>query len=433
MELPRRELDAYDERLSRLEREAMEHVRQRVSAYTGRFPGATPEEAREFAKQCVSDAVDAYGDASAAEAADMYEALAKASGVEVRPALVDTSDVSRFVDDDVRYRMRRFLEGDFEEFARLCGQLASDQVSRRANQTMRRNCRRDGLKWARVPMGGETCDFCLMLASRGFVYKSASTAGEGNHYHRSCRCKIVPGFKGMKVAGYDPDALYSDYLDGKFGTFARKKRGGGSVTVSHEEAYRRMAEFKERLASARTLEELDSIADEAGEWFKSLRFSGDRSSREQARDTVLSILRSAASRRHGELTAVEGRGIVTYTKPRSELLEHEKVGIDWLSARGYDVETIPEDGSAAVNLDIRMDGAEWEMKNVTNAGSSVENQLARAKKKFWKLGRPGEANIVITSVKASDAIDKIAKSVREKGGYKKAIVISGDSIEIIEK
>jgi len=41
--------------------------------------------------------------------------------------------------------------------------------------------------WRRIPEAG-ACAFCLMLATRGAVYSSARTAGEGNAYHRHCRC-----------------------------------------------------------------------------------------------------------------------------------------------------------------------------------------------------------------------------------------------------
>ena len=41
--------------------------------------------------------------------------------------------------------------------------------------------------WRRVPEAG-ACDFCLMLATRGAVYRTAQTAGDGNDYHRHCRC-----------------------------------------------------------------------------------------------------------------------------------------------------------------------------------------------------------------------------------------------------
>lgn len=89
--------------------------------------------------------------------------------------------------------------------------LARDQVRRAANRTMRHNAARDGRGYARVPMGGEACGFCIMLASRGFVYRSAQTAGEGNHYHSDCRCKVIPGFGGMTVEGYDPSEYARRY------------------------------------------------------------------------------------------------------------------------------------------------------------------------------------------------------------------------------
>lgn len=42
--------------------------------------------------------------------------------------------------------------------------------------------------WRRVPEPG-ACPFCLMLATRGAVYKSDRTAGNGNKYHRHCHCR----------------------------------------------------------------------------------------------------------------------------------------------------------------------------------------------------------------------------------------------------
>ena len=105
------------------------------------------------------------------------------------------------------------------------------EVRRTANLTIERNCKRDPLKpkWARVPqvtmttyapwskergvthdkflaMTG-TCMFCTMLASRGFTYQSAETAG---HSHPDCNCRIVPSWdkKNPAVDGYDPDKYY---------------------------------------------------------------------------------------------------------------------------------------------------------------------------------------------------------------------------------
>ena len=61
-----------------------------------------------------------------------------------------------------------------------------------------------GLGWARVLTGADNCSFCVMLASRGPVYESASAAGRVsassrwgdakgwvNRYHDHCDCAVV--------------------------------------------------------------------------------------------------------------------------------------------------------------------------------------------------------------------------------------------------
>ena len=214
--LTRKLLSSYDSRLATLEGAAYDYASGRVSAFLAEFPKATAEQVREFAIGAVDAAVSAYGDGASGIAAELYEGMAEAAGRRVKSALIDTSDVSGYVEREVRYQLRKWLAGDSEGFAEACGKKAKDQVQRRANQTMRINAKRDGLRYARVPMGGETCTFCAMLASNGFYYKSAKMAGEGNHYHENCRCKVIPGFDGMEVEGYDPDewlARWGAYQD----------------------------------------------------------------------------------------------------------------------------------------------------------------------------------------------------------------------------
>ena len=80
---------------------------------------------------------------------------------------------------------------------------------------------KERVRYARVPTGIETCAFCVMLASRGFVYLSAATAGDRDgdgiddgHYHANCDCIIVPSFTPKddpRIEGYDPDELYEQY------------------------------------------------------------------------------------------------------------------------------------------------------------------------------------------------------------------------------
>ena len=211
MNLSRQELNKYDSRLGKLEGEAFSYVSSQVGAYIERYPGDTVDEIRDYAIECAIYAVAAFGDAAATAAAELYDALAVASGVKLKPALVDSSDPAQFIDSRIRYQVGKLLDGDAHEFARQCGMVAKEQVARRANETMRVNAKRDGLRYARVPMGGETCTFCAKLASRGFEYRSAKSAGEGHKYHNNCRCKVVPGFKGLRVDGYDPDEWYDTW------------------------------------------------------------------------------------------------------------------------------------------------------------------------------------------------------------------------------
>ena len=92
-------------------------------------------------------------------------------------------------------------------------------IRRTSNQCVLENIkdRSKHLKFARVPTGLETCAFCFMLASRGFVYWSRATAGEFDHYHSNCNCRIVPGFDDVdpdsQVEGYEPSKYYKQYED----------------------------------------------------------------------------------------------------------------------------------------------------------------------------------------------------------------------------
>lgn len=211
MVLTRQALSEYDARIQKLGDAAYDTVYRRVTQFVKRFPGASVERVRDFTIESVSYAVSVYGDAASTCAADLYDEMAEASGAKLPPAILDTSDVTGYIEKEVRYQAGKYIAGKGEEFASAVAAKATDQVSRRANETMRRNAKRDGLRYARVPMGGETCTFCIMLASRGFVYKSAKTAGEGSHFHAHCRCKVVPQFdkrgRETKVEGYDPDEL----------------------------------------------------------------------------------------------------------------------------------------------------------------------------------------------------------------------------------
>lgn len=95
-----------------------------------------------------------------------------------------------------------------EEAAQKLGEQAKYMTDRESFETLVREIDSRQQRFARVPSGRETCGFCMMLASRGFVYRSAEKASA---FHRYCDCVLVPGYPGLEIAGYDPDALYQRY------------------------------------------------------------------------------------------------------------------------------------------------------------------------------------------------------------------------------
>ena len=91
--------------------------------------------------------------------------------------------------------------------ARLVKQVGAD--------TTLKNAERDGAQFAWVPHG-DTCAFCIALASRGWQYKSkkAMRNGHAEHIHAHCDCEYAVRFDGKStVAGYDPDKYLEEYYD----------------------------------------------------------------------------------------------------------------------------------------------------------------------------------------------------------------------------
>lgn len=78
-----------------------------------------------------------------------------------------------------------------------------------------------GLGWARTSVGTTTCSFCLMLISRGPVYRSRKTAGAMKQFHNKCDCVVVPVFDVNSFPGRDEwlaaEKLWADSTAGKSG------------------------------------------------------------------------------------------------------------------------------------------------------------------------------------------------------------------------
>ena len=148
--------------------------------------------------------VTKYGEGSAELACQMYDALAAAAKAGVPAAEpAQTAAYSEVA------RMVQATKQSLPQMQRGVSRL----VKRAGADTTLKNALRDGAEWAWVPQG-DTCAFCLTLASRGWqkASQAAIKGGHAEHIHANCDCEYAIRFDGRSaVAGYDPDEYLRRY------------------------------------------------------------------------------------------------------------------------------------------------------------------------------------------------------------------------------
>ena len=151
--------------------------------------------------------VTKYGEGSAELACQMYDALAEAANAGVpaaEPATpADYGEVARMVNATKNQNPANLPNG------------VSRLVKRAGADTTLKNAVRDGAEWAWVPHG-DTCPFCITLASNGWQKASSKVlkGGHANHIHANCDCEFAIRFDHKtSVAGYDPEKYLKQYRD----------------------------------------------------------------------------------------------------------------------------------------------------------------------------------------------------------------------------
>lgn len=148
--------------------------------------------------------VTKYGEGSAELACQMYDALAAAAKAGV-PAAEPAEPASYG-------EIARMVQATKASPPQM-QQGVSRLVKRAGADTTLKNALRDGAEFAWVPQG-DTCAFCLTLASRGWqkASQAAIKGGHAEHIHANCDCEYAIRFDGRStVAGYDPDEYLRRY------------------------------------------------------------------------------------------------------------------------------------------------------------------------------------------------------------------------------
>lgn len=157
--------------------------------------------------------VQTYGNASATMAAMMYDAIVELEGL-VYPAaelsyLPDYGDVAKTVNGVLKTSLNEDeLAGAIYRLVKMVGQ-----------DTLLYNANRDRAQFAWIP-SGDTCAFCIMLASRGWqnMSKNALKNGHAEHIHSNCDCTyMIRHTSDLNIQGYDPEE-YREMYDANPGT-----------------------------------------------------------------------------------------------------------------------------------------------------------------------------------------------------------------------
>lgn len=149
-----------------------------------------------------------YGEAAAALAAEIYDAVAVASGASI-PAAVPAktatiSEVAKAINGTIKTGNQTIVSDSVYRLVKMAG----------VDTTMQ-NALRDGAEWAWIPQG-ETCAFCLTLASRDWqrASRKAIKGGHAEHIHANCDCTYAVRFNSStNVEGYTPKRYLRMYED----------------------------------------------------------------------------------------------------------------------------------------------------------------------------------------------------------------------------
>ena len=187
---------AYTQQLAKLNKKAGQLMADYIAAHGTRDTDALIAYAYAL--------VTKYGEGSAELACQMYDALAAAAKAGVpaaEPAQpASYGEVARMV-QATKASQPQMQQG------------VSRLVKRAGADTTLKNALRDGAEFAWIPQG-DTCAFCLTLASRGWqkASQAAIKGGHAEHIHANCDCEYAIRFDGRStVAGYDPDEYLRRY------------------------------------------------------------------------------------------------------------------------------------------------------------------------------------------------------------------------------
>lgn len=213
--LSRQELQRYSNQLLQIQEASLSDL-DRILRRAQTMPA---NEAITFLQRMISSIVDGRGLVCAEAAARFYEQSRRAAiGGSYRSSLA-TSLPREQIAQNLHWATLPLADGEFARARSRLQRTVGRMVVTRAHNTIGQNVRRDHSLYARVPMGDNPCSFCVMQASRGFVFYTP----DFDKWHDNCMCRSVPQWgDNPQIEGYDPEAYYDEYKKAYDATPSRK-------------------------------------------------------------------------------------------------------------------------------------------------------------------------------------------------------------------
>lgn len=195
--LSRASFDAYVKKMHQLNVVAAEKMQKYIDQFGFDNMTAVVEYAYGLATK--------YGEASSSLACVIYDMIAEAQGAHIEaavPAATATLDETWGA-----------VQGSLNEGESKVANAVSRLVKQAGADTIQKNASRDHAEMAFVPVG-DTCAFCLTLASRGWEPVSRNAKNHAAHIHANCDCQYMVRFSSREgVAGYDPEKYKRIYYN----------------------------------------------------------------------------------------------------------------------------------------------------------------------------------------------------------------------------
>lgn len=204
-------------KLKAVDDEAIRQIEQYVGSFKGGFEFSNEDHMKALI-DCAYGVSSKYGEATAALACQMYDEVGLASGKFLEPAVPANTPTYGEVVGAVKGAAKH------SQTAKSVSGAVGKLVKRVGADTTLKNALRDGAQFAWIPHG-DTCSFCITLASKGWqnASKKALKNGHAEHIHANCDCTYAVRFdENTTVAGYDPQK-YLDMYNSAEGKTAKEK------------------------------------------------------------------------------------------------------------------------------------------------------------------------------------------------------------------